>query len=96
MALLMTKEVADLVEASGNDLADICQILSEHRRGINIIPRFTDIYGSAVESMEHDTIVVGMQFLVRKEDDSVTLVLIKKGGGFQTVADIWDSTGTPI
>jgi hypothetical protein len=93
--LLMTAKTAARVEAAGNDLGDVCALLSAHRRGQRLTPR-REALARARHTIASNPAIAGLQLLVWNGDDSIELVKVGPRGGVKRIARIWDRFGNPV
>lgn len=102
MALLLTAAAASRVERSGNDLAEICAMLSADRRwrersphGGESLPGKREALIGARSSMAANPAIRAIDVLVRNGDDSVDLLRAGPRGGWRRITRIWDRHGIP-
>lgn len=92
--LLMTAKTAAKVEAEGNDLGDVCQLLSRHRRGERL-PRKYEFIAKARHAMRENRSIRAIQGVVWCGDDSVELLKAGCRGGLKRIR-IWNHEGVPV
>lgn len=107
MGLLLTAAAASRIEKSGNDLADICRMLSSDRRFRNGSPAGADFLPAeplpkkclalpqAKYLLARNKAIRSMDILVRSGDDSVDLLRVGKRGGWKRITRIWGKDGQP-
>lgn len=94
--MLMTPRTAEKVEKAGNDLRDVCQMISDHvHRRQRLIPKNIAII-DAKRMMKRDPHIRSVQCLVWNADDSVDLIKIGNRGGVTKVTSILDKKGNPV
>lgn len=106
MSLLLSAAAASRIEASGNDLADVCAMLSADRRyygkGLAGDPRQgaslpcrREAIAAARRTVAANVAVRSVDVVVRNGDDSVDLIRVGKRGGWKRITRIWDKDGAP-
>ena len=108
MSVLLTAAAAARVEKSGNDLGEICAMLSADRRyrgkGLpgdtrpgEILPFKGPALVAARRTIAADKAVRAVCILVRRADDSsVELLRVGRRGGWTRVTRIWNGEGEPV
>jgi hypothetical protein len=111
MALLLTAAAAARIEKSGNDLADICGMLSADRRyrglgcmGIpealrsgELLPFKREALIAARRTVAANKAVRSVDVLCRRGDtDEVELLRVGARGGWTRITRIWDEDGLPV
>lgn len=103
MAFLLTAAVASRIEKSGNDLAEICQMLSADRRyrdrspfGGTLLSFKREALIAARKTMEANTAIRTIDVLVRNfSDSSVDLLRVGRRGGWKRITRVWNKDGAP-
>ena len=108
MGLLLTAAAASRIEKSGNDLADICSLLSSDLRyrgkGLDgdtrpgkLLPFKAEGLIKARRAIAENTAIRSIDILVRKADDcSVELLRVGKRGGWKRITRVWNKAENPI
>jgi hypothetical protein len=94
MYLLLSASAASRIENSGNDLADICRMLSADRRN-PCLPGKREAISSVRQMLAANSAMRAVDVLVRCGDDSVELLRVGKRGGFKLITRVWDKAGVP-
>lgn len=108
MGLLLSAAAASRIEKSGNDLADICGMLSADRRargvglvGAEVLPgELLPFKGpaliSARRTIAENKAIRAIHILVRRADtDEVELLRVGRKGGWTRVTRVWNKDGQP-
>lgn len=95
MSLLLSSASASRIEASGNDLAEICRTLSSERRTPTLPGKREAICGVR-RMLSQNSAMRSADALVRCCDDSIELIRIGKRGGFKVIARVWNKEGLPV
>lgn len=108
MSVLLSAAAAARVEKSGNDLGDVCAMLSADRRyrgkGLpgdtrpgQLLPFKREALTAARRLLAKDKAVRAVYVLIRRSDDgSVELLRVGKLGAWKRVTRIWDRNGEPV
>lgn len=108
MGLLLTAAAASRIEKSGNDLGEICAMLSSDLRyrgkGLEgdtrageLLPFKGPALIGARRAIAADPAIRSIHILVRRADDSsVELLRVGRRGGWKRITRVWNSEGAPI
>lgn len=109
MGQLLSAAAAARIEKSGNDLADICGMLSADRRyrGVGVVShavlpgKLLPFKGEALiaarRTIYGNKAVRAVCILVRRADDcSVELLRVGARGGWTRITRVWDGEGLPV
>ncbi len=108
MSVLLSAAAAARIEAAGNDLGDICAMLSADRRARGqglpgdirpgqLLPFKGEALTAARRALANDKAIRSLCILVRRADTgAVELLRVGKKGVWKRITCVWSAEGLPV